>query len=177
MKHHPHPQHKIVAILLQVFITFVFISAFAYAVKRFTSTTLPLETLGITVFASTVFLVFVAYDTPMAHERHIFFSYIFAITIGIITSFFLNHIIHCTAQICTEDNILIFSAAISGVLTFLAMTLLSCEHPPAIGLAIGFSLAGDSWDIRLALILMAGIIVLIIAKSLLSKRILINLMK
>ena len=135
-------------LLWQSLIVFVIMFTFMYFLKKVAKADAILSAIGATSIGSSAFLAFVAHDTAMARARRMIWGYLFGLVIGMVCSFTLRIFLHCNDFECaaTADGALLFAAA-AAFFTMLAMTYFSCEHPPAVGIAIGLVLWDWQWPV------------------------------
>lgn len=145
-------------IFAQAMIASFIILSFVVAHQLFVNDDLLLGSLGLTSFASTVYIAFLARTSPMASERRIIMSYLLAITIGVACHYALKYFAACTDDACRHVAILTVIAPIAALLLIIVSALFSFEHAPAIGVAIGFAIS--QFNLALLILLMVSIIIM-----------------
>lgn len=155
---------KNILLLFYAAVVLLTIGSFAYTLKIFSTANIVVIALGIAAFSATGFSLFLESSLIKGQARRIIFSYLFAIAIGTLMDYIFHHVIYCTRSICTADNVFLFSAAITTTLFFFTMSLFSCEHPPSLGIAIGFLL--HDWDLKTIVIIISCLILLLLIKRL-----------
>lgn len=153
-------------LLWQSMIVFVIMFSFMFFLKKVAKADAIVSAIGATSIGASAFLAFVAHDTAMARARRMIWGYVFGLVIGTICSTILSIYLHCDDFQCasTADGALLF-AAVAAFLTMLAMTFFSCEHPPAVGLAIGLVLWDWHWPVLV--VVLGAVFVIAIVKQLL----------
>jgi len=127
------------------------------------SSNVILGAIGASSLASSVFIAFSLPDCASAHPRRMIGSYLISIIVGVIfyyigTYFILIH------DYLSFSLIYEIMGAFAVTTTMLMMILLSLEHPPAAGLALGLVL--EPWEFRTLTIIIGAIIATAIIKSL-----------
>lgn len=151
-------------------LVFVIMFTFMYAVKTFTNADTALGAIGATSLGASAFLAFVAHDTAMARSRRMLSGYAIGIIFGGLGSYLLSHFAHCSGFHCATDNLDVLISAITAMACMIAMVLLSSEHPPAVGIAIGLVLR--DWDYLLLIVVIVTVLVITIVKEILRPKLL-----
>lgn len=162
---HRRTKSQNIHMLWQSLLVFIIIFGFMYVMKHALNADDALGAIGATSLGSSAFLAFVAHDTAMARERRMIFGYVWGIFLGAIGSFIVETLIrhHILSHYHSDVRVLI--CALVAMLTMLCMTIFSCEHPPAVGIAIGLVLR--HWDMPILTIVFVTVIVIVIIKSIL----------
>ena len=152
-------------LLWQSSLVFIIIFGFMYMMKHAINADVALGAIGATSLGSSAFLAFVAHDTAMARARRMIFGYLWGILFGALGSglFHLMMQQHIFSAIQVDLEV-VFAAAVA-MLTMLCMTFFSCEHPPAVGIAIGLVLR--QWDLSILVVVFVTVLVIALLKSLL----------
>jgi CBS-domain-containing membrane protein len=152
-------------ILWQSLIVFTVMLGFMFAIKYYTNADEALSAIGATSLGATAFLVFVAHDSAMARSRRIMSSYFIGLVMGVIGSAALEYLGHCEGFHCQFANLDVVISALTAMLAMILMLLLSSEHPPAVGIAIGLVLR--TWDIPVLLIVAGTVLAIVVLKEVL----------
>ena len=162
---HKRTRSENLHIIWQSMIVFVIMFGFMYAAKIFTKTDSALGAIGATSLGSSAFLAFVAHDTAMAKARRMIPGYVIGIVMGILGGYVLFLSAHCTGFHCPVGQLDVLIAAITAAATMVFMVLFACEHPPAVGVAIGLVLR--QWDITILLLIVATVVIIAVVKGIL----------
>lgn len=131
-----------------------------------------LDGLGMGSLGSSAFLIFTYPKTKTARIKNILGGYFFAIVVGLCGHYLRFHLPFDWSLIpYTFDDACYSTIAFS--LAAVLMVIFRCEHPPAVGLAIGLVL--DSWNSNALWVVIFGAFLLTCLKGLLRKQ-LINLL-
>ena len=163
-------QREYIHLIFQSLLVVVVMFLFMFVLKHYTIADASLGAIGATSLGSTAFLAFVAHDTAMARERRIISGYAIGIIIGVLGDRLMALILHCDSFHCQAADIDIAVAAISAMITMIAMVLTSSEHPPAVGIAIGLVLR--QWDVTILLVVFSTVLVIAALKFLLRRKLL-----
>lgn len=152
-------------ILWQSALVFIVMFGFMYVIKLYTNADETLSAIGATSLGSTAFLSFVAHDTAMARSRRIISGYIIGLVMGVLGSIALLMTVHCQGFHCQVANLDVVISAATAMLTMVLMLLLSSEHPPAVGIAIGLVLR--EWNYPVLFIVAMTVLAIVVLKELL----------
>lgn len=162
---HKRTRNENLHMLWQSLLVFAIIFGFMYAMSHALNADDALVAIGATSLGSSAFLAFVAHDTAMARERRMIFGYIFGILLGAIASVIVQYMIHRGILTHYHSDLRVFFCAAVAMITMLCMTIFSCEHPPAVGMAIGLVLR--HWDMPILTIIFVTVMVIAIVKIIL----------
>jgi len=159
---HRRTKKENVHLLWQSLIVFLIIFGFMYAMKHAIGADVALGAIGATSLGSSAFVAFVAHDTVMARAQNMIFSYLWGILFGVLGTWLLYLTAHQHFFSGEQVDLEVLMAAVVAMLTMLCMTIFSCEHPPAVGIAIGLVLR--HWDMSILCIIFATVLVIAILK-------------
>jgi len=149
-----------------LFATALVLTSFQFAVKD-----VILGVVGASSLASSIFIAFALPEAAAAHPKRMVGSYVCAAIIGIVFYYLATYLI-------VLQDVLSFSAtyeaigALAVTLTMLLMIMLSLEHPPATGLALGLVI--EPWRWSTLLVIMLAIVCIAIIKFLVQPWLLSN---
>lgn len=153
-------------LIWQSMIVFVIMFGFMYAVKQFTNADDALGAIGASSLGSSAFLAFVAHDTAMAKARRLISGYVVGVVMGILGSYCLFLVTHCSGFHCLVGQYDVLIAAGTAAITMIVMVLFAAEHPPAVGIAIGLVLR--QWDVSVLLLVGITVVIIAVAKGILQ---------
>lgn len=162
---HKRTKNENLHMLWQSLLVFAIIFGFMYAMKHALNADDALGAIGATSLGSSAFLAFVAHDTAMARERRMIFGYVLGIFFGALASVIVHYMIHHGILPDCHSDLRVFFCAAVAMITMLCMTIFSCEHPPAVGIAIGLVLR--HWDMPILTIVFVTVMVIAGVKAIL----------
>lgn len=122
--------------------------------------------IGATYISASTFIVLGTSGANTACSRNVIGGYIVGLLVGLGC--------YCIADYLGLDQLMLSHAylyeligSITLGLTFIIMSLLNLQHPPAVGLSVGMVL--DIWDPHSLIVIMGAVVALVIIKKALSK--------
>ena len=145
MKIHKRPFRENIHLLWQSSLVFVIMALFLLAMHHLANADTTLGAIGATSLGASAFLIFVAHDTVMARASRMIWGYILGIIVGVVISIVVHYVDGCHMEICTLTSSYAIGAGVAAFILTILMNLFDCQHPPAIGIAIGVILRGWTW--------------------------------
>jgi hypothetical protein len=145
MRFHKRPFKENIHLLWQSSIVFILMTLFLLAMHHLAHADTTLGAIGASSLGSSAFLAFVAHDTVMARAPRMIWGYVLGIIVGVLVSIAVHYVDGCHAEICTLTSTYAVGAGVAALLLMLLMNMFDCQHPPAIGIAIGVILRGWTW--------------------------------